>query len=370
MLISNGRAYDISDHGLEGKHSMTINVESLLADITPEAPCGEDLAYDQAMLLLDNEFRGKPEQQMGDSISEAVEPNWENVKDMAVSLLERSRDLRVIIQLTAALIELEGVEGLKSGLSLLQQSLARHWEHVHPQLDSEDDNDPLERVNIIAAITTPMATIGDPLMFRSRVQALALTESRQLGSFGYRDIIRAQSGAPASEGENDKAASSSEIEAAFQDTELDVLVSIYEGVQQSRETVLTIDSTLTDLVGVGSAANFEGLIEDLKAMEHELGERLRQRGYGVAEEEDAEADGQGGSTGAALSGEVSSPRDAELALGKVIRYYEQQEPSSPVPMLVKVASSMISKSFVEISSVLPPDTVELIIRICSPNEEN
>ena len=309
---------------------------------------------------------------MGDSISEAVEPNWENVKDMAISLLERSRDLRVIIQLTAALIELEGVEGLKSGLSLLQQSLARHWEHVHPQLDPEDDNDPLERVNIISAITTPPATIGDPLRFRYRVQTLPLTDSRQLGRFGYRDIMRAQSGESASDTEADgeKAASSSEIEAAFQDTELDTLVAIYEGIQQSRETVLTIDSTLTEFVGVGSAANFEGLLEDLKAIEHELGERLRQRGYGVAEEGEAAADGQGGATGAALSGEVTSPRDAELALGKVIRYYEQHEPSSPVPMLVKVASSMISKSFVEISSVLPPDTVELIIRICSPNEEN
>lgn len=349
---------------------MTIDVESLLSDITPEAPCGEDLAYDQAMLLLDNEFRGKPEQQMGDSISEAVEPNWENVKDMAISLLERSRDLRVIIQLTAALIELEGIEGLKSGLSLLQQSLTRHWEHVHPQLDPEDDNDPLERVNIVSAITTPTATLGDPLRFRYRVQGAPLTDSRQLGRFGYRDILRAQSGAPASEDDGDKAASSSEIEAAFQDTELDALVAVYEGIQQSRETVLTIDSTLTELVGVGSAANFEGLLDDLKSIEHELGERLRQRGYGVAEEEEEGADGQGAAPGAALSGEVTSPRDAELALGKVIRYYEQNEPSSPVPMLVKVASSMISKSFVEISSVLPPDTVELIIRICSPSEEN
>lgn len=349
---------------------MTIDVESLLSDITPEAPCGEDLSYDQAMLLLDNEFRGKPEQQIGDSISEAVEPNWENVKEMAISLLERSRDLRVIIQLTVALTELEGVEGLKIGLSLLQQSLSRHWEHVHPQLDPEDDNDPLERVNIISSITTPTATLGDPVRFRDRVQGAPLTDSRQLGRFGYRDIMRAQSGATVSEDEGGKAASSSEIEAAFQDTELDVLVAFYEGIQQSRETVLTIDSTLTDLVGVGSAANFEGLLDDLKAIEHELVERLRQRGYGVAEDEEAAADGQGGATGAALSGEVTSPRDAELALGKVIRYYEQNEPSSPVPMLVKVASSMISKSFVEISSVLPPDTVELIIRICSPSEEN
>lgn len=349
---------------------MSIDVESLLSDITPEAPCGEDMAYDQAMLLLDNEFRGKPEQQMGDSISEAVEPNWETVKDMAISILERSRDLRVIIQLTGALIELEGVEGLKTGLTLLHQTLANHWEHVHPQLDPEDDNDPLERVNIISAITTPPATIGDPLKFRYRVQSAALTDSRQLGRFGYRDIIRAQSGATEGDSAGTPPASSSEIEAAFQDTELDTLVATYEGIQQSRETVMSIDSTLTELVGVGAAANFEGLLDDLKSIENELGDRLRQRGYGVAEEVEEGEDGQGGTPGAALSGEVTSPRDAELALGKVIRYYEQNEPSSPVPMLVKVASSMISKSFVEISSVLPPDTVELIIRICSPNEEN
>lgn len=356
---------------------MTIDIEPYLQDISPDAPCGEDLSYDSEMLELETTFQGRPAQQIGDASTEAVEPNWNEVKDRAESLLKRTHDLRVILQYAVALTETEGLPGLKAGLTLLEQTIARHWEHLYPQLDPDDNNDPLERVNIMAGMNIPANTMGDPLQFRMHVQRAPLTNSRGFGRVTYRDILAARSGAPAGEGDDgEHHLSSSEIDAAFKDSDLEYLVENHEAIAGAVTAVKDLDAKLTDQVGAASATSFDGVLEDLRAIESEMGQQLRNRGYGVAGEEGApEADGGApgavaAAPGAALSGEVNSPRDAENALDKVIRYYENHEPSSPVPMLVKVAKALISKSFIDISSSMPPDTVETIMRIISPDRDD
>ncbi len=346
---------------------MTIDVDALVADVTPEAPSGEDLSYDAAMMELETEFAGKEAQQMGDEVHDAVEPNWDRVRELASELLTRTHDLRVIINLSVAEIQLEGMPGLEASLRLLHQTLDQHWDTVHPQLDPDDDNDPLERINILSAMASPPGTIGDPIKYRDRVQSAKLTDSRAIGRVSYRDILHAQDPAGAGPEEGEHRFSASEINAAFQDTDADWLLATHESIKTSRDLVQEIDNLLMEKVGAGGGVNFDGLLSDLRAIESEMTEQLRRLGHGVegpeGEEEEAAAVTGGGGGGAALSGEVHSARDAELALDKVIRYYEQYEPSSPVPVLVKVARAMISKSFLEISQALPPDTVELIVRI-------
>lgn len=347
---------------------MIVDLEPYLQDISPEAPCGEDLSYDSDMLELEQEFQGRPEQQIGDSVSEGVEPNWDSVKDRADTLLKRTHDLRIVLQFAVALTKVDGLPGLHAGLTLLKEMISRQWEHVHPQLDPDDDNDPLERVNILASINVPAGSLGDPIRFRYHAQHAPLTNSRGFGRVTYRDILTVRSGEAPSGGETQM--SSADIEAAFMDSDVEFLAECHEAITGAKDAVRDLDATLTDHVGAGASTSFDGIMEDLRGIESELAERLRQRGYGVesaegegAEGEEAAGPSGGGKGGAALSGDVNSPRDAEIALDKVIRYYQMNEPSSPVPMLVEVAKGLISKSFVEISSALPPDTVELIRNI-------
>jgi len=349
---------------------MIIDIERLLQDVSADAPCGEDLSYDSEMLELATAFSGRPAQQIGDAVTEAVEPSWPDVRERSESILKRSHDLRVILHLAVALAETDGLPGLHDGLSLLEQTVARHWAHLYPQLDPEDNNDPLERINIIAGMNIAPATMGDPLQFRTHLQKAALTNSRGFGRVSYRDIQAVKSG------EGEARMTSGDIDAAFKDSDLEFLVENHNAAQGAAASVQRLDAKLTELVGSGSATSLDGLLEDLRGIESEMAQRLRERGYGVASAEPAAAAGGEGSAAAAgpaaaaLSGEVTSPRDAELALDKVIRYYESHEPSSPVPMLVNVARSMISKSFVEISKALPPDTVELVLRIMTADRSD
>ena len=120
---------------------MAIDVEALLAEIDPESPCGEDLTYDPAYLELERIAQVTPEQQIGNTIVAAEEPNWRDVRDQAMTLLERTRVLRVVIYLSLSSMKLDGLPGLRDGLALLRGTIDKRWETVHPQLDPDDDND-------------------------------------------------------------------------------------------------------------------------------------------------------------------------------------------------------------------------------------
>jgi type VI secretion system protein ImpA len=130
--------------------TMAIDIESFLSEVSAESPCGEDLSYDASFLALEDMLRTKAGGGVVAGVEEAAEePNWREVRDKSSELLKRSKDLRVAMYLTISLLKLEGIHGLRDGLALLRGLLERFWDHLYPQLDPEDNNDPLERINIL-----------------------------------------------------------------------------------------------------------------------------------------------------------------------------------------------------------------------------
>ncbi|MBS0553876.1 MAG: type VI secretion system ImpA family N-terminal domain-containing protein, partial [Proteobacteria bacterium] len=85
-----------------------IDVESLLQETAEQPPCGPDLEYDAAFRDLEQAAQGKPEQQFGDTFVAAEEPAWGQVREDALALLQRSKDLRIAALLVRALVRTEG----------------------------------------------------------------------------------------------------------------------------------------------------------------------------------------------------------------------------------------------------------------------
>jgi type VI secretion system protein ImpA len=130
-----------------------MDIDTLLSEISTDAPCGEDVSYDVAFMELERLAEGTTETQVGDHIQEGVEPDWKKVYKLSLDLLHRSRDLRLILYLTASALRLDGLQGFRDGLALLRGVVERFWEPLFPQLDPDDDNDPLERMNIIGSLS-------------------------------------------------------------------------------------------------------------------------------------------------------------------------------------------------------------------------
>ena len=243
-----------------------MDVERLLSDLDADAPCGPNLEYDDQFGAMSRAAIRKPEQRMGDSVIDAVEPDWRSVRSEALALFDRTKDLRVLLHLAQASLHLDGFRGLAPCMEILAGLIERHWNHVHPQLDPDDDNDPTFRVNVISSFCG-----SETLLFPMKMVPLVV--SRAAGRFSLNEIFIAQGKAAAPEGaENlpDRAL----VDAAFMDCELDELTSSAQAVRQSIEHVDTADKALTAILGAGLSADLSPLIKLLREIDGILQEQL------------------------------------------------------------------------------------------------
>jgi len=315
------------------------------APLAEAEPSGPNLEYDADFQALERAQQGRPEQAIGDSVKPAEDPDWADVVERAEALMGRTRDLRVAVALTHALLKTEGLAGFALGLSVIKGLLESQWDTVHPQLDADDNNDPTLRVNSLLSLAASDGVL-------KALREVPLVSSKTLGRFSLRDL-RIASGkqpAPAGLAEPPKQV---QVDAAFRDAELEALQGNAAQVALALEHIGAVDRLLVDKVG-SQAPELKPLVLDLTEIKHALGQQLAARGVGVAE-----GDGAGGvaKVGGGGGGEINSREDVVLQLERLCEYYRRHEPSSPVPMLLRRAKRLVSKEFMDIIRDLTPGGV-------------
>jgi len=333
-----------------------IDVEQLLQQVSDDSPCGEDLEYDPEFLEMARASEGKPEQQMGDSVVEAEEPDWRTVKEKAVDLFSRTKDLRVGVFLSQSLLNSEGIGGLSEGLEVVRSLLDRYWDGVYPLLDEDDDNDPTMRVNALITLTD-----ADTML--AALRKAPIVSSRTFGRFSLRDLEIATGEVSPVEG-GPEPASMETVDGAFMDSDVEDLQATDDAIGKAIEHVEAIEARLTEQVGADRAVDLSALPQMLRGMRQILNERLARRGVDSSStyEEAGSHDGDGMSGDrapqpAAAPGEIRSREDVIRVLDRACEYFERNEPSSPVPLLLRRAKRLISKDFMEILKDLAPDGV-------------
>ncbi len=332
----------------------------LLADVSADAPCGENLEFDGDFGALEREARGKPEQQYGDTIVAAEDPDWKLVSAQAAALLERTHDLRVLAHLAVARLHLRGLPGYAEILAVTRTLLETRWEAVHPTLDPEDDLDPTLRANALLRLAEPLRVVRV-------LRDLPLAASRRAGTVSWRDIavtngmIEPEDGRPK--------LTESEIRAAFSETEPARLDIVRGALAGALADIRGIPAAFDAQAGHGSGPDFTELEKLLRDMQRFV-DRYIPAGVASAAEppvEDVmtEADtpsyqpraGNPETARATASslGPITTRNDAILLLDLVRAYYESYEPSSPLPFLIDRARRLADKDFMEILRDLAPD---------------
>ena len=334
-----------------------IEIEALLSDIAADTPCGEDLEYDPLFAEMEKLAQETPERQYGDTIIPAEPPDWRGVKKAALSLLERTRDLRVAVYLARALLQSDGFPGFAEGLALVEGLIERYWDGVYPLLDPDDDNDPTLRINTIVALCDSETTLRD-------LRETPLVSSRALGRFSLRDVQVAMGVLTPVAGDDEELPTQSRLDAAFQDADLEVLQATAEAVAGARERVEQIEAALTDQVGVTQAPDMSDLTGVLKEVRQVLTEQLQRRGVSATGETEGQGESEDGAASGAATGQrlvvgdIASREDVIRMLDKICDYFSRYEPSSPVPFLLKRAKNLVTKDFMEIMLDLAPGGTE------------
>lgn len=334
------------------------DLEALLAPLQDDAPCGADLEYDPAFLALLSAATGRPEQQYGDTVIPAEEPDWAAVHEQALALAGRTRDLRVAVWLARSGARQQGLRAGVDGLRLIAGLLERHWAHVHPQLDASDGNDPTMRLNALLPLASDVAGLAD-------LRAASLTGQR--GGPRVRDIELAFGNAEPINGESVPAPQ------ALADGLGNFATGnpwLPEQLQAGLGAVLAAESTIDQHLGAGQAPDFAPLTRLLKSLAA-LGQQLQGGAPAPAAEggtEPATATPPR-SHAAAQPGVINSRDDAVRALQRVCDWIEQHEPSNPAPLLIRRAQRLMSKSFMDIMRDLVPEGVQEIEKLAGVQHE-
>lgn len=327
----------------------TLELEPLLSPLAADAPCGADLEYDPAFLALQEAAAGKPEQQYGDTVIAAQEPDWESVDGQARQLAMRTRDLRVAVWLVRSGARLTGLSGAVRGLQLVQALVERHWDHLHPQLDASDHNDPTARVNALQPLLHANAGLAD-------VRAASLTGRR--GALTVRDIELALGHAEPLAGESVS-------------TEEGVLKGVAAAIAESAELATLMQAGLAAVQGLADSldrrlASTQGL--DFgplrRLMQWVADAALRATGAAmVPTAAGAQVPAAAVATGAGAGIYIGSREDAIRALERACEWIERNEPSNPAPLLIRRSQRLMSKNFIDIVRDLIPDGVDQVEKI-------
>lgn len=325
--------------------------------ISEDSPSGDNLEYEADFLEMYNLF--EPKARAGSSAAdegeEAQPPDWKGVEKLATSLLSKSHDFRILVCLAIATLHTKGIESFRDSLELLDTYLLNFWDSAHPQLDEDDNNDATMRMNAIEAL-------DEYRHIAPALEQVRLVQMQGVGQFGVREVDLAQGKETPREGE--EVVDIGLIRQAFMQTDPAQLVALREAAQGSVDLCRKIQQSWEDQSGGQAGPSFDNALKALGRVISVLDELTPAPVTGEAGGTVA-----GEATGDVPSGAIRSRADVVRVLENICQYYSVNEPSSPIPLLLRRAQRLVEKSFMEILEDIVPDSVQQA-RIVSGADDN
>jgi type VI secretion system ImpA family protein len=338
-----------------------IDAEVLAVPLEGDDPAGQNLEYDPLYLEMDALAVEVPDSLMGESKIEGRSPDWKKLSKNCLALWEKTRDLRVAVYLVIAeTLAGEGspFERLAASLKLPLFLVKDLWDSFYPKLDPADNNDPLERLNILAMLSPEGGSVNDPIMFIPRFR-----ESRLVPSLSYtlRDLLISLNEIETSD---DRIIDSRLLRAELMNVAVEEIEGQAALVKEARDLVTELCDEMNGKMDGSYTVDMSALTHELDRLASLYGSVLES--LNPAAEGAAEASSESPSPAAApVSGEkvsllsyhASTRAEALLMLKKGAEYFQTQEPNSPIPLLINRALRFAEMNFIELIEDIAPDAV-------------
>lgn len=322
----------------------------LLQPVSADSPCGESLEYDAEFIMLQARLQPKLDAEYG-SFVEAAEPvNWAEIERDCHALLQRSRDIRLVVALMRCRIRQIGSAALYEGLLILRDLLTTFPTDLYPQLMEDGELDPVMRANALAELEDLNGLLAD-----FRQQPLPKAAGLQIAIKDF-----------------EKAHATPREEGALPEATAAALLLEWEARQDP--TLLSLQKTLVCLTEIQALlatslgneapdfARLAGILRLFANPEKQLS--LPPQATLHVEADAAEQQAQP----AALVEIAASPMrhqnaicsraDALLRLQELRLWFTQMEPGSPAILLLQFAEKTVGKNFAQLVKMLPPEIID------------
>jgi len=317
---------------------------------------GEDLepvvAFSEFMTLS----TPREERQVGNHVIPAQPPNWSEVLKMGGSLLERSRDLRILIKVCQAALHKYGLPGLAQGLALMAKWIEDDWDYLYPQIEIDGEIDPFFRSNAISELS-----VHEGFIHTLWQTTFLETKDGIVTVFAAEQVFEGKK-------EEGKSVVSS----------LDQLsrMLIEEKIKnQARLDAISSISSSLDSINSVLIARFESedrpkidpLMKTVTRLGNFIDTQLQEKGQEQPAIDSPSPPAQANAnmaqaTPATLPKALNTRADALKALVLAREYFERHEPSHPAPLLIRRIERISSSDFWGIIQELMPEATDQVRR--------
>lgn len=360
-----------------------MDIESLLAPLAGDQPSGVELRNDARFhsieRLLEPAARAQRLKADG-SINESASPvDWSAVLARGQELAGEGRDLRLLVILVRGLYATEGFKGLSQGIGLLQRSVGDYWDSLHPGLRERDDPQmaAMARSNALRQLDNDDNGLLGDLRF-----GIAFSP-RGIGPVTFDDVaaiplsdfdVQARMASGLSKQEKDailarhhdrakRARTACRVIAAEQGEDVAAMVAEIGTCLAGMESLCVTFGERGGFDGT-SGLSLHGLSDFLtgcrKSLETALAETDAAAPASAAMPEHGPAATDQAPTAAVVnsapvkSGEINSRGDVEVALDRIVAFYERTEPSSPIPHVARRLRRMVAMDFLQLMNEIAP----------------
>ena len=313
--------------------------------ISAAEPAGKNTEFDTKYAELETAAISNPEQQYGDTVIAAKDPDWQHVLRLAIDLSVETKDLRVMLWLTRALTRMYGLSGLNYGLQSVNTVCQLFWTQLHPQLEIDGETDPQMRFSVFSDFGDVAALVAD-------MRQSVLLPSH-IGAFSVKDLERlVDNGSIEMNGIAVTNTHISEIVQEQAKTDNSVLL---ETPAKIIEHIAAIQQRCQQELG----REFE---PDLLTLTRPLQKILKlidgyNAGHDVSQSDTVttESERQAYVKTAVAAGNINSRKDAVRQLELACHYLEKNEPTNPAPLLIRRAIKVMEMSFMDIVKNMATD---------------
>ncbi|NWK80383.1 type VI secretion system protein TssA [Aquitalea sp. LB_tupeE] len=335
---------------------MQDTIEALLSPVAGDNPAGEDLAYSALFDQIREARRSDdPALSQGDWEQTLKTAEWPRViRQCEAAFTEQSKDLQLLVWLAEAWVRQHGISRLSDGLALLNGWTARFWQNGYPELDMQD---PDERVGKLEWLNQQLtAAIRSAPLLKPEFGGYSWQdwqESREVDNLGLKNPEARD--AAVAEG---KLAGETFEKAATQ-SGVNWFSGLHDQLVKALDEYEKLEQQIDSLLGQHAPS----LVEIRNAIYacQDLVLRYRKQNGGpaivtpaaVPEESSTMAPVSNNTTvqhaaaAVAFDGQIRNREQAVQMLGEVARYFRAHEPHSPVSLLAERAARWAEMSLEE-----------------------
>ena len=332
---------------------MTKNFSDFLDPISVTQPTGIDIEYDARFIDIQSLVEGKPEQQYGDVIIEAQEPDWGTVEKLCRQILSESKDIRVFCFYAQALTANYGILGFKKGCEIIHANIGKYWEDLYPKLVDEEDNfDAFYRSGSIGLLIADSGIIQQ------------LNESNIIYSPSKKSYFKMKSVASILINNED---------GSYPGGKEKLIEDLRVAYQNNQEELLVLKDALDFLINIESV--FEENIKDFhldfsvikKPLEVIASLLVRPSNFEENEQETPSIEKVAVPNDTVIRPVTDSQNlddikikdraDVKIVLEKLNIYFRLKEPSHPAPLFIERLQKLMDMNFYEMLKNISPDSL-------------